>query len=87
MAKPSQNMDSVTIWKGRSLRAEGTPNGVSGPDATLLAVPVVVGGLLVMGAHTLAQFEVMGLHEIPIGPEGVRALTDALWNGLAPKQP
>ena len=49
--------------------------------------PFPAAGLLVMGAHTLAQFEVMGLHEIPIGPEGVRALTDALWNGLAPKQP
>jgi len=48
--------------------------------------PFPAAGLLVMGAHTLAQFEVMGLHEIPIGPDGVRALTDALWNGLAPKQ-
>ena len=49
--------------------------------------PFPAAGLLVMGAHTLAQFEVMGLHDIPIGPDGVRALTDALWNGLAPKSP
>jgi AcrR family transcriptional regulator len=40
---------------------------------------------LVACIHTIAQFEVMGMHAHTMPTAGVRALLDALWNGLRPE--
>ena len=39
---------------------------------------------LVACTHTIAQFEVMGMHGDPMPAAGVRALLDVLWDGLRP---
>jgi AcrR family transcriptional regulator len=40
---------------------------------------------LVACIHTIAQFEVMGMHAQAMPAAGVRAMLDALWNGLRPE--
>lgn len=46
--------------------------------------PQVSAMALVACIHTVAQFEVMGVHAQPMPAAGVRALLDTLWNGLRP---
>jgi hypothetical protein len=36
--------------------------------------------------HTVAQFEVMGMHADATPPSEVRALLDAIWRGLRPTE-
>jgi AcrR family transcriptional regulator len=52
--------------------------------AVQCADPWAAAALLIMGAHTIAQFEAMGLHDHAIGSGDVAAVVDALWCGLRP---
>ncbi|HLI66350.1 MAG TPA: helix-turn-helix domain-containing protein [Caulobacteraceae bacterium] len=50
--------------------------------------PLASAMALIALVHSIAQFEVMGMHAEAMPPAGVRALIDALWDGLAPtKEP
>ena len=46
--------------------------------------PFAVAGLIVATAHSLALFEIMGIHGGRSPPEVVRNMADAIWFGLAP---
>lgn len=48
------------------------------------ADPNAVAGLLIATAHSIAQFEVIGLHAGAVPKAGLRALVDTLWRGLEP---
>ncbi len=47
--------------------------------------PLAVAMALVAIVHSVAQFEVMGLHAEAMPPDAVGALIDALWDGLKPQ--
>lgn len=46
--------------------------------------PFAVAGLLVATAHSLALFEIMGIHGGRSPPEVVRNMADAIWFGIEP---
>ena len=46
--------------------------------------PFAVAGLMVATAHSLALFEIMGIHGGRSPPEVFRNMTDAIWFGIAP---
>jgi len=46
--------------------------------------PFAVAGLLVATAHSLALFEIMGIHGGRSPPEVIRNMIDAIWFGVAP---
>jgi AcrR family transcriptional regulator len=46
--------------------------------------PFAVAGLIVATAHSLALFEIMGIHGGRSPPEVVRNMADAIWFGLEP---
>jgi AcrR family transcriptional regulator len=46
--------------------------------------PFAVAGLIVATAHSLALFEIMGVHGGRSPPEVVRNMTDAIWFGVEP---
>lgn len=46
--------------------------------------PFAVAGLVVATAHSLALFELMGIHGGRSPPEVIRNMADAIWFGVAP---
>ena len=46
--------------------------------------PFAVAGLIVATAHSLALFEIMGIHGGRSPPEVIRNMTDAIWFGVEP---
>jgi len=46
--------------------------------------PFAVAGLIVATAHSLALFEIMGIHGGRSPPEVVRNMADAIWFGIEP---
>jgi AcrR family transcriptional regulator len=46
--------------------------------------PFAVAGLIVATAHSLALFEIMGIHGGSSPPEVIRNMTDAIWFGVEP---
>jgi AcrR family transcriptional regulator len=46
--------------------------------------PFAAAGLIVATAHSLALFEIMGLHGGRSPPAAMLAMSDALWRGLGP---
>lgn len=46
--------------------------------------PFAIAGLIVATAHSLALFEIMGIHGGRSPPQVVRNMTDAIWFGVAP---
>ena len=46
--------------------------------------PFAVAGLIVATAHSLALFEMMGIHGGRSPPEVIRNMTDAIWFGVEP---
>jgi AcrR family transcriptional regulator len=54
-------------------------------DGRLAAIqPFAVSGLIVATAHSLALFEIMGLHAGRSPPAVVEAMIDSLWRGISP---
>jgi AcrR family transcriptional regulator len=53
--------------------------------AMTVADPRAAAAMLVAAMHSIALFEIMGLHGGDMPTAGVRGLVDSLWNGLAPK--
>jgi AcrR family transcriptional regulator len=51
--------------------------GGGDPKASAMALVALV--------HTIAQFEVMGMHPAPMPGAGVRAVLEVLWRGLRPE--
>ncbi|HXQ12145.1 MAG TPA: helix-turn-helix domain-containing protein [Caulobacteraceae bacterium] len=49
------------------------------------ADPLAAAMALVAMIHSIAVFEVMGLHAEAMPPDAVRALVSALWDGLTPQ--
>jgi len=49
------------------------------------ANPTAAAGLLVAALHSVALFEMMGLHGGAVPPAALKAMVDTLWAGLAPK--
>lgn len=47
--------------------------------------PFAAAGLIVSSLHSVALFELMGFHDGAVPQDGVEALLDVLWTGLAPK--
>jgi AcrR family transcriptional regulator len=51
------------------------------------ADPGAVAALLVAATHSIAQFEIMGMHGGTIPEDGVHAVIDAIWVGMRPDRP
>jgi AcrR family transcriptional regulator len=47
--------------------------------------PLAAAGMINASLHSLALFELMGIHGGEVPPQAVRAMIDALWRGLAPQ--
>jgi AcrR family transcriptional regulator len=47
--------------------------------------PLATAGLLVAALHSVALFEIMGIHGGEVPDEAVRAMLSALWAGMKPK--
>lgn len=48
------------------------------------ADPAAAAALLIAATHSIAQFDVIGLHAAPVPGPALQAIVDGLWNGLAP---
>ncbi len=46
--------------------------------------PAATAALLVAATHSIALFDVVGLHAAPLPGPALQAIVDSLWNGLAP---
>ncbi len=47
--------------------------------------PPAVAGLLVAAMHSVALFELMGMHDGAIPNSAVRGMIDTIWHGIAPE--
>jgi len=50
------------------------------------ADPAAAAALLIAATHSIAQFDVIGLHTAPLPGRALQAIIDGLWNGLAPNR-
>ena len=46
--------------------------------------PAATSALLIAATHSIAQFDVIGLHPVPLPGAALLAIVDSLWQGLAP---
>lgn len=51
-----------------------------------VADPVAASGLLIAALHSLALFEIMGMHEGQFPDAAVANMVNSLWNGIAPSK-
>jgi AcrR family transcriptional regulator len=47
--------------------------------------PMATAGLMIAALHSVALFEIMGIHGGEVPDQAVRAMLNAMWNGMKPK--
>ena len=60
--------------------------GLNETGKAMVKNPDSAAALLVSAIHSVALFELLGAHGGQFPKAGVKALVDALWNGLAPRE-
>jgi AcrR family transcriptional regulator len=68
-------VNDVTAYLARQQRARRIARA---------ADPAATAALLIAVTHSIAQFDVIGLHAAPLPGTALQAIVDSLWNGLAP---